>query len=72
MGGSLGIEAVGAPRHLPMRNRPSWTEDLFIPIAAVLVMLFSLSTIFFDERLHLSAGPPHHVFELYRTATTAP
>ena len=55
-----------------MPNRPSWTEELLIPIAAVLLMLFWLSTIFFDERRHLSAGPSHDIFELYRTATTAP
>ena len=55
-----------------MPKRPSWIEDLFIPIAAVLVMLFSLSTIFFDEHRHLSAGPSHHAFKSYRAAAAPP
>lgn len=51
---------------------PRWSQDLFIPIAALLVIVFSLSTVFFDDRRHLTAGAPHHVLKAYRSATAAP
>lgn len=54
------------------RRQPRWFQDLLIPIAAVLVIVFSLSTVFFGERLHLTAGAPHHVLKAYRSATAAP
>ena len=45
--------------------------DLIIPIGAVVVICFSLGSIFFDGRSHFGTGPPEHVLKAYRKDASA-
>ena len=64
--------------HRTMSKRPilrgAWLGlDLIIPIGALLVICFSVGSIFFDGTNHFSSGPPSHVLEAYqRTGSIAP
>ena len=47
--------------------------DLIIPIGALLVICFSVGSIFFDGTNHFSSGPPSHLLKAYRkTGSIAP
>ncbi len=47
------------------RNQP-WLGDLVIPVGAILVICFSVGSVFLDGTNHFSAGPPSQVFKAYR------
>jgi hypothetical protein len=40
--------------------------DLLIPVGAVLVICFSIGSIFYDGTSHFSKPPPPHVMKAYR------
>jgi hypothetical protein len=55
-----------APRHTTCLDT---LADFIVPLGAVVLICFSLGSIWFNGGFHLSAGAPHHVLKTaYRVA----
>jgi hypothetical protein len=53
----------------PRRTHLDSLLDLIVPVGAVLLICFSLGSIWFNGGFHVSAGAPHHVLKTaYRVA----
>ena len=47
-------------------NRLELWIDLIVPVGAILVICFSLGTIFSDPAFRIAGKPPHEVLKAYR------
>jgi len=56
---------------MPREHHPLLGFDLIIPIGAVVVICFSLGSVFFDGESHFAAPPPAHVLKAYRKDVSA-
>ena len=56
----------------PHDQKQSWISlDLIIPVGALLVICFSLGSVFLDGTNHFASSPPSEVLKAYRKDASA-